>query len=48
MNAESRGGEEMNTENAALALDRIEQKFERLRERLVAVEAERDAAQEEV
>ena len=33
----------MNTENAVLALDRIEQKFERLRERLAAVEAERDA-----
>ena len=35
----------MNTENAVLALDRIEQKLERLRERLAAVEAERDAAQ---
>ena len=34
----------MNTENAVLALDRIEQKFERLQARLVAVEAERDAA----
>ena len=33
----------MNTENAVLAIDRIEQKFERLRERLAAVEAERDA-----
>ena len=31
----------MNTENAVLALDRIEQKFERLRDRLATVEAER-------
>ena len=37
----------MNTENAVLALDRIEWKFERLRVRLAAVEAERDAARAE-
>ena len=38
----------MNEINAELALDRIEQKFERLRERLALVEAERDAARAEV
>ena len=36
----------MSTANALLALDRIEQKFERLQARLAAVEAERDAARE--
>ena len=34
----------MNEINAELALDRIDQKFERLRVRLAAAEAERDAA----